>query len=78
MTKDVKTLDMEKLEKVNGGFVVGDQKQNKYCVVRQDGTVLVPAPTKEKAIEFAKAYNVSQTVMTSEEYQKHFGRPIEW
>ena len=36
------------------------------------------APTKEKALEFIKAFNESSTVMTPEEYKEHFGRELVW
>lgn len=78
MNKDMKAVDLEQLEQVSGGYVVGDKANNRYCVVRQDGSLIVPAPTLDKAREYAKAYNVSTTVMTPEEYKKHFGREIEW
>ena len=43
-----------------------------------DGTVIAPVPGKEKAKEFAKAFSVSQQIMTKEEYERHFGRKLVW
>ena len=47
-------------------------------LIRQDGSVISPAPDRESAISFAKAFSISQDVMTLEEYRKHFGRKLEW
>ncbi len=71
-------LTPEQLEAINGGIVVSDRENNKYYMVRQDGSVIAPAPSEEKAQEFIKQYNLSPTVMTPEEYEKHFGRKFEW
>lgn len=71
-------LNLNEMEKVSGGFVVEDTMANKYWVVRQDGSVIAPAPNKEQAIEFAKAFSTSGTVITREEYKKRFGRDLVW
>lgn len=76
--KELKELTEEQLEQINGGYVVEDREQNMCYLVRQDGSVIAPAPSVKKAAEFAKAYSVSATVMTTEEYKKHFGRDFEW
>ena len=73
-----KQLNAEQLEQAGGGFVVADESQGKYWAVRQNGTILAPAPSEEKAIEYAKSYNVSPKVMTLEEYKEHFGRDFTW
>ncbi|MCR5269381.1 MAG: bacteriocin [Lachnospiraceae bacterium] len=81
MLNDMKALNElteEQLQQISGGYVVADEVNKKYYIVRQDGSVIAPAPSAEKAAEFAKAYNVSKTVMTTEEYKKHFGREFEW
>ena len=75
---DTKKLNMNEMEKVTGGYVVDNGTGDKFWIVRQDGTVLGYAPTKEKAIEFAKSFNVSTTVMTLEKYKEHFGRDLKW
>ena len=54
----------------------GDGKQ--IWLVRQDGSVIGPAPTVESAKEFAKGFNVSPTVITKEEYKARFGRDLVW
>ena len=66
------------LEDVNGGLIVDDGDGTKFWLVRQDGTVISPVPGREKAIEFAKAFNISQRIMTKEEYARHFGRELAW
>ena len=48
------------LETVSGGIIVDDGNGQNYWLVRQDGTVISPVPGKEKAIEFAKAFNISK------------------
>ena len=63
---EMKELKPEEMEKVSGGYVVNDEKENKFWIVRQDGTVIAPAPSKEQAIEFAKAFSTSQAVITKE------------
>jgi hypothetical protein len=40
--------------------------------------VISPVPSKEKAVDFAKAYNISQQIMTKEEYARRFGRELAW
>ena len=78
MDKKMMELSPEQLEAINGGIVVSDRVNNKYYMVKQDGSVIGPAPTEEKAQEFIKSYNMSPTVMTLEEYELHFGRKFEW
>ncbi len=78
MDNEKMKLNMEEMEKVTGGYVVDEGTGNKFWVVRQDGSVIAPAPTLEKAIEFAKAFSVSTTVMDRAEYKKRFGRDLEW
>ena len=69
--------DLE-MEDVSGGLIVDDGDGQKYWLVRQDGTVISPVPGREKAVDFAKAYNISQQIMTREEYRRHFGRELVW
>ena len=69
-------IDLNDLEKVTGGYVVEDGKN--YWIVRQNGSVISPAPDREKAMEFAKIFNTSPTVISVEEYKKIFGRDLVW
>ncbi|MCR5687907.1 MAG: hypothetical protein K6G58_07805 [Lachnospiraceae bacterium] len=71
-------LTPEELEQVSGGYVIKDEKMNKYGVLRQDGTLLAPAPTLDKAVEYVKSFHVSPQVMTPEEYKDRFGRDLKW
>lgn len=71
-------LSPEVMEKVSGGLVVDDGDGQKFWLVRQDGTVISPVPGKDKAQEFAKAYSISSSVITKEEYRKLFGRDLKW
>ena len=73
-----KYISPEDLEKVTGGCVVYDPDEDKYWIVRQDGTVIAPVPTREKAVEFAKAFSTSPDVITMEEYRKKYGRDLVW
>ena len=66
------------LEEVSGGVIVDDGDGEKFWLVRQNSTVIAPVPSKEKAIEFAKAYSISTQIMTKEEYARHFGRELRW
>ena len=75
---NTKEINLNEMEKVNGGYVVNDETNNKYWIVRRDGSVIAPAPSLEKAQEFAKDFQTSPTVMTMEEYKKHFGRDLVW
>ena len=75
---NTKELNLSEMEKVNGGYVVNDEANSKYWIVRQDGSVIAPAPSLEKAQEFAKDFQTSPSVMTMEEYKKHFGRDLVW
>ena len=70
-------LNLEQMEQIDGGVIVdtGDEKQ--LYIVRQDGTVVGPAP-KNMAESFAKTLSVSTEVITAEEYEKRFGRPFIW
>ena len=78
MNNEMQKLNLDQLEQVSGGLVVEDPVNKKFWVVRQDGSVISPAPDRESAISFAKAFSISQDVMTLEEYRKHFGRELEW
>ena len=75
---DAKTMNDQELEAVSGGVIVDDGDGKKFWLVRQDGTVISPVPGREKAIEFAKAYNISTQIMTKEEYARHYGRELAW
>ena len=66
------------MEDVAGGVIVDDGDGKKFWLVRQDGTVISPVPSREQAIEFAHAYSISTQIMTKEEYARHFGRPLVW
>jgi hypothetical protein len=78
MTNEFKKLDDLELEEVSGGVIVDDGDGKKFWLVRQDGTVISPVPSREQAIDFAKAYNISPNIMTREEYARHFGRELRW
>ena len=71
-------LNLDELENVNGGLVMNDPETNKYWLVRQDGTIIAPAPTQEDAVSFAKGFSISPTIITKEEYKKMFGRDPVW
>ena len=75
---DAKTMNDQELEAASGGAIVDDGDGKKFWLVRQDGTVISPVPGREKAIEFAKAYNISTQIMTKEEYARHYGRELAW
>ena len=75
---NAREINLNEMEKVNGGYVVDDAANNKFWIVRQDGSVIAPAPSLEKAQEFAKEFQTSPSVMTMEEYKKHFGRDLIW
>ena len=79
-SKDSKKIELNDLalEDVAGGVIVDDGDGKKFWLVRQDGTVISPVPGREKAIDFAKAYHISEQIMTKEEYERHFGRELVW
>jgi len=58
--------------------IVEDNDGKTYWLVRQDGSIISPVPSKEKAIDFAHAYSISTQIMTKEEYASRFGRPLVW
>jgi hypothetical protein len=78
MSKEMKKLDDLTMEEVSGGVIVDDGDGKKFWLVRQNGTVISPVPSKEKAVEFAAAYGISTQIMTKEEYARHFGRELVW
>ena len=78
MSKEMKKLDDLTMEEVSGGVIVDDGDGKKYWLVRQNGTVISPVPSKEKAVEFAAAYGISTQIMSKEEYARHFGRELVW
>jgi len=78
MSENRKTLTLDEMEKVSGGLVVNDTVAKKFWVVREDGTVIGPAPDQEHATEYAKAFSVSQRVITTDEYKKLFGHDLVW
>ena len=69
-------MDLNELEKTSGGVIV-DTGEKKLYIVRQDGTVIGPAPS-QNAVSFAKTMSVSTEIITAEEYEKRFGRPVKW
>lgn len=71
-------LNPEIMKTANGGLVVNDPEQNKFWIIRQNGTVIAPAPSEELAVEFAKQFGTSPTVITMEEYKARFGRDLVW
>ncbi len=73
-----KYISPEDLEKVTGGYVVYDPGEDKYWLVRQDGTVIAPVPARDKAVEFAKAFSTRPDVITMEEYRDKYGRDLVW
>ncbi len=75
---DKQNLSLSDMKQVTGGIIVDEGDGKTYWVVRQDGTVFAPAPSLEKAQEFAKTLSISPDVLTKEEYEKHFGRPLKW
>jgi hypothetical protein len=78
MSEKIEKLDDQMAEEISGGVIVDDGDGKKFWLVRQDGTVISPVPSKEKAVDFAKAYNISQQIMTKEEYARRFGRELAW
>ena len=73
-----KELKLDDMAQVSGGLVVDNGTGDKYWIIRQDGTVIGPAPTLDDAVVFAKVLNTSQDVITLEEYKKRFGRDLVW
>lgn len=71
-------LKLNEMEKVSGGLVVDDPEANKFWIIRDDGTVIAPAPTKDLAIEFANQFNTSPDVITMDQYKEKFGRDLVW
>lgn len=71
-------LKLSEMEQVSGGLVVDNGTGDKYWIIRQDGTVIGPAPILNDAVSFAKAFNTSQDVITMQEYKKRFGRDLVW
>ena len=78
MSEEMKKLTEQEVEGVSGGVIVDDGNGQKFWLVRQDGTVISPVPSREKAVEFAQAYHISTQFMTKEEYARHFGRELAW
>ena len=74
----MKELNLEEMKSVTGGYVVDNGTGDKYWIVRQNGTVIGPAPTLENAIEDAKAFGISATVMTLNQYKEKFGHDLKW
>ena len=75
--KMMNELSMEELEKIGGGLIVEDPVKKEFWLVRQDGSVIAPVP-EGKAVEFAKAFNISTDRIPIEDYAKRFGRPFQW
>ncbi|MBQ6575974.1 MAG: hypothetical protein IJL90_07715 [Lachnospiraceae bacterium] len=70
-------LNLDQAGEVSGGFVLKDDARNNFWVIGQDGSKITPAPTLEKAQEYAKEYNVSPSVYSTDFYKTHFGRDFE-
>ena len=75
---DQKKVQLDKeMDAVSGGLLVDEGDGKQYWLVRQNGSVISPVP-KEKASEFAKAYGISDRLLTKEEYRRKFGRELQW
>ena len=70
-------VTLDDLAKASGGVIV-EEGDGRFWVVRQDGTVYAPAPSLEKAIEYAKTLSISTEVLTKAQYRKRFGRDLQW
>ena len=73
-----KGLKLDDMAQVSGGLVVDNGTGDKYWIIRQDGTVIGPAPNLTDAVSFAKSFSVSTEVITLEEYKTRFGRDLVW
>lgn len=71
-------LTSEMLEGISGGVIVNDGDGERYWLVRQNGTVISPVPSLEKAKEFISAYGESPRVISREEYKKIYGKDLVW
>ncbi len=69
-------LSMSDLEKISGGVIV-DDGSDKLWLVRQDGSIIGPAP-RDKATSFAKSFSTSTEILTTNDYEKRFGRSFKW
>ena len=76
--RNVEELHMDELDQAAGGYVVKDPKTGKYMIVRQDGSVIAPAPDQATAERFARQFNTSARTLTADEYKKLFGRELNW
>lgn len=74
--QNVKELNMNDLEQVAGGVIV-DNGGEQLFLVRQDGTIIGPAP-RNKAKSFATSFSTSTEVISKADYEKRFGRPFVW
>ena len=75
--EQVTEMSSKALDRATGGTIV-EEDPGKFWVIRQDGTVIAPAPSREKALEYARTLNVSTEILTKEGYEKRFGRPLVW
>ena len=80
MKEELKALGLSDsdLEGVSGGVIVVEAGNQKYWLVRQNGTVISPVPTLEKPQELAKAYGIITKVLTRDEYKSMVGRELTW
>ncbi len=76
--EEMKVVNTEELENVAGGLIVDDKAANKFWIIKQNGDVIAPSSSREKAIEAAKAFNTSTQIITREEYKKRFGRDLKF
>ncbi|MBO5533799.1 MAG: hypothetical protein J6B53_00135 [Clostridia bacterium] len=74
--QNMNELNMNDLEQVTGGVIV-DNGGEQLFLVRQDGTIIGPAP-RNKAKTFANSFSTSTEVISKEDYEKRFGRPFVW
>ena len=77
--KEKLELNLDELKDVNGGMIVEEgEEEKKFWLIRQDGSVIAPIPSKEMAVQFAHSMSVSPDVITREEYKERFGRELLW
>ena len=78
MDNNMMELTPEQLEQIKGGYVIRDDANQKFWIVRKDGSVIAPAPDEESAVRFAKTFNTSPDVLTLDEYKDRFGKDLAW
>ena len=67
--KNAEALTDEELDNVTGGYLYYDPQMKKWCALTNGGGLKASCDTREEAEWYIKACNLSDRVLTDDEYR---------